>query len=294
MRKLIWLFLFFFTVQNFMAQELNATVNINHSQIGNSNQAYFKTLEKSLKEFINSTSWSSRKFSAVERIDCVFILNVSSFNNNIVSGTLQVQSTRPVYNSTYATPLLNFNDKDITFSYIEFESLFYNPNSFDSNLVSLIAFYANMIIGLDADSFSLEGGTPYYQTAASLASIAQQSSYKGWKQGDGTNNRYYLVNDLIAGTGKPYRDALYHYHLKGLDIMANNVEEGRDGVYTALTELVAMHNNRPNSFLMRIFFDAKTDELVNIYSGVTDKNKKKVIETLNKIAPLNSTKWNSL
>ncbi len=294
MHKFIWLIGFFFVFTFGRTQELKATVSINHSQIGNSNQNYFKTLENALRELLNNTSWTSTKFSNNEKIDCVFLLNVNSFENNSVSGTLQVQFTRPVYNSTYTSPVLNFNDKDISFSYTEFESLRYNPNSYDSNLLSIMGFYVNMIMGMDADTFALEGGTEYYQAASSIASLAQQSNYKGWKQGDGTNTRYYFVNDILAGSGRSFRKALYTYHREGMDLMADKVENGRDGIYAALTDLVQIHNTRPNSFLMRIFFDAKTDEIVNIYSGVMDKNKKKVVETLNKISPLNSSKWNNL
>lgn len=294
MHKLIWLVGLFFTVFVNYGQELNATVTVNHSQVGNSNQAYFKTLEKSLKEFINNTSWTSKKFAPSERIDCVFFLNVSTYGNNTVSGSLQVQSSRPIYNSTYSSSVFSFNDKDVTFNYIEFETLYYNPNSFDSNLTSLVAYYVNMILGLDSETFSIGSGSGYFQTAATIASVAQQSTYRGWKQGDGTNNRYYLVNDIIAGSGAPYREALYKYHRTGLDIMAENVAQGRDGIFNALLELEKIHKSRPNSFLVRVFFDAKSDEIVNVYSGVTDKNKNKVVEVLNRIAPLSSSKWNSL
>ncbi|MEC4113976.1 type IX secretion system protein PorD [Myroides pelagicus] len=294
MNKLIWLCVFLSLLINSYGQELQATVNINHSQVGNSNQAYFKTLERSLQEFVNNTRWSSESYGAIEKIDCVFILTVNSYSNNTVSGSLQVQATRPVYNSSYSTPILNFNDKDISFSYIEFENLFYNPNSFDSNLVSLIAFYANVIIGLDGDTFKQNGGNESLQAAASIVSLAQQSGAKGWKQGDGTANRYYLINDIIAGTGEAYRKAMYTYHLKGLDQMASNLEMGRDGIYESLKQLEALHAIRPNSFLMRIFFDAKTEELNSIYSGITDKNKKLVVSLLKKLAPLNTSKWDNL
>ena len=294
MYKLIWFVGLFFTVCINYGQELNANVTVNHSQVGNSNQAYFKTLEKSLKEFINNTSWTSKKFAPSERIDCSFFLTVNTYGNNTVSGSLQVQSSRPIYNSTYSSTVFSFNDKDITFNYIEFEPLYYNTNSFDSNLTSLIAYYVNMILGLDSETFSKGSGSNYFQTALSINSIAQQSGYRGWKQADGTNNRYYLVNDIVAGTGLPFREALYMYHRLGMDIMASNVEQGREGIFNALLELEKIHKSKPNSFLVRVFLDAKSDELVNIYSGVTDKNKKRVVELLNRIAPLSSSKWNSL
>ncbi|MCC9041441.1 DUF4835 family protein [Myroides sp. M-43] len=294
MNKLIWLFGSFFIILSGYAQELNATVTVNHSQVGNTHQAYFKSLEKSLKDFINNTSWTSKKFGSVERIDCMFFLNVTTYGNNTVSGTLQVKSSRPVYNSSYSTQVLLFNDKDITFNYVEFESLYYNPTSYDSNLTSLIGFYANLIVGLDAETFNLGGGNSYLQSANTIASMAQQSNYRGWKQGDGNNTRAAFISDLTSGIGSSYKEALYKYHRLGLDRMSSNVSEGREGVFQALNSLDNLNASRPNSFLSRVFFDSKTDELVGMYSGVTDKNKKRVVELLNKLAPLNGLKWNSL
>lgn len=294
MNKLIWLFGSFFMVLSSYAQELNATVTVNYSQVGSSNQAYFKSLEKSLKDFVNNTSWSSKKFAPMEKIECMFFLNVTTYGNNTVSGTLQVKSSRPVHNSSYSTQVLMFNDKDITFNYIEFESLYYNPTSFESNLTSLIGFYANLIIGLDAETFKLDGGNTYFQTANSIATLAQQSNYRGWKQGDGSNTRAALIGDLSSGMSLSYKEALYKYHRIGLDKMNDNVSEGRDGIYQSLVALDKLNSSRPNSFLSRVFFDSKTDELIGIYGGVTDKNKKSVIELLNKLSPLNGLKWNSL
>jgi len=294
MNKLIWLFGLFLMVLSSYAQELNATVTVNYSQVGNSNQTYFKSLEKSLKDFVNNTSWTSKKFAPMEKIDCMFFLNVTTYGNNTVSGTLQVKSSRPVYNSNYSTQVLMFNDKDITFNYIEFESLYYNHNSFESNLTSLIGFYANLIVGLDAETFKLESGSSYFQTANTIATLAQQSNYRGWKQGDGSNTRAALIADLSTGVGSSYKEALYKYHRLGLDKMNDNVSEGRDGIYESLVALDKLNASRPNSFLSRVFFDSKTDELIGIYGGVTDKNKKIVIELLNKLSPLNGLKWNSL
>lgn len=294
MRKIFFLICFIFSSVTSISQELNAVVSINHSQIGNSNQAYFKTLQTALTEFINNTRWTTKNVSSLEKIDCVFYLNVNSYESNAVSGSLQVQSSRVVYNSTYNAPIFNFNDRDVSFSYTEFENLYYNPNSFDSNLTSLIAFYVNIILGLDADSFAKNGGTEFFQNASNITSLAQQSGYKGWKQGDGNNNRYFLVNDILSSANKAFRDAIYEYHRTGLDEMADNLQKGKDGVYASLNTLSELHKNRPNAFLTRVFFDAKTDELVSIYGGVMDSNKKKVVEILNKISPLNASKWNNL
>ena len=294
MNKLFWLIILLVSSLCSYAQELNATVNINYNQLGNSNASYFTTLEKSLREFINTTSWGTRRYNTLEKIDCVFILNVSSLNNNIVSGTLQIQSTRPVFNTTYSTPVLNFNDKDIAFSYIEFENLVFNPNSSDSNLTNLIGFYANLIIGLDADTFKANQGSAYLQSASSIVNSAQQSNYKGWKQADGNANRYSLINDLVSNSYSEFIEALYIYHRKGLDVMAQDNELGRQGIYQSLVELNKLQSAKGNSFLMRVFFDAKTTELQNLYTGISDPNKKKVVDLLKKLSPLNTSKWNSL
>ncbi|KUF44050.1 DUF4835 family protein [Myroides marinus] len=294
MNKLIWLFGSFFIVLSSYAQELNATVTVNYSQVGNTHQAYFKSLEKSLKDFINNTSWGTKKFSPQERIECMFFLTVTTYGNNTVSGTLQVKSSRPVYNSSYSTQVLMFNDKDVTFNYVEFESLYYNPTSYESNLTSLLGFYANLIIGLDAETFSVGGGNSYLQTANSIASLAQQGNYRGWKPGDGSNTRSTFITDLSSGVSTPYKEALYKYHRVGLDKMSDNINEGRDGILLALEALDVLNSSRPNSFLGRVFFDSKTEELIGIYGGVTDRNKRRVIELLNKLSPLNGLKWNSL
>lgn len=294
MRKLIWLFTLLIPCYFLQAQELNASVSINYNQLGNSHESYFKTLEKSLREFLNNTSWGTTRYSGLEKIDCVFILNVSSLNNNVVTASLQVQSTRPVYNSSYSTPVLNFNDKDIAFSYIEFESLFFNPNSSDSNLTNLIAFYANIIIGLDANTFALAQGNPYLQNALNIVNTAQQSSFRGWKPGDGNNTRYTLASDLISNTYSEYIQALYTYHRLGLDFMAVDQEQAKLGIYQSLLELDKVNSARGNAFLLRVFFDTKTNEIVNLYAGLPDANKKNVITLLNRLFPLNSSKWNSL
>lgn len=294
MRKLIWLLLLLIPSCFLQAQELNASVSINYSQLGNSHEAYFKTLEKSLREFLNNTSWGTTRYSGLEKIDCVFILNVTSFNNNVVSGSLQVQSTRPVYNSSYSTPVLNFNDKDIIFSYIEFESLFFNPNSSDSNLTNLIGFYANILIGLDANTFALGQGGEYLQSALNIANTAQQSSFRGWKPADGNNTRYALAADLASNTYSGFIDALYTYHRLGLDFMAVDQQKAKLGLYESFLELDKLNTARGNSFLMRVFFDTKTNEIVNLYAGVPDANKKNVVTLLNRLFPLNASKWNSL
>ncbi|WP_297333024.1 DUF4835 family protein [Flavobacterium sp.] len=283
--------LFAFTAH---AQELNCTVTVNSDRITDANTQIFRTLETSLNEFMNSTRWTSRNFSRNERIDCSIYINVSAYDSNSFSATMQVQSSRPVYNSTYQSPILNFNDKDISFRYLENETLQYNPNAFTSNLIALMAYYANIIIGMDADSFELNSGTPYYQAAQNMVGLAQGSGYRGWGQQDGNQNRFFLITDLLSNTFSPFREALYDYHRQALDVMSENPKAGKEKALAAINTLAEVNKVRPNAFLTRIFFDAKSDEIVSIFSDGPIVTITGLVDTLNKISPLNSSKWSNI
>lgn len=275
-------------------QELNATVQVNYSQITDANTQIFKTLETSVTEFVNNTRFTNRNFERNERIDCVFFINITAYQSNSFDATLQVQSSRPIFNSSYLSPVLNFNDKNFGFSYTEFQNMVYNPESYTSNLISVISFYANMIIGMDADTYEFEGGTPYYDVALRIASAAQQSGYKGWSQQDGNQNRYFLINDILSNTYRDFRQALYDYHRLGMDIMADNSKEGKEKIIEAINTLSKVNRARPNAFLTRVFFDAKSDEVVSIFSAGPMVTLTGLVDTLNKISPLNSAKWSNI
>ncbi|MEE1898145.1 DUF4835 family protein [Flavobacterium rakeshii] len=285
------LLLLSFTVKG---QELNATVQVNSSQITDANTQIFKTLETSVTEFINNTRFTNRNFERNERIDCVFFINITAYQSNSFDATLQVQSSRPVFNSSYLSPVLNFNDKNFGFSYTEFQNMVYNPESYTSNLISVISFYANMIIGMDADTYEFEGGTPHYEVAQRIASAAQQSGYKGWSQQDGNQNRYFLINDMLSNTYRDFRQALYDYHRLGMDIMADSSKEGKEKIIEAINTLSKVNKARPNAFLTRVFFDAKSDEVVSIFSAGPMVTLTNLVDTLNKISPLNSSKWSNI
>src|SRR5690606_1615526 len=183
------------------------------------------------------------------------------------TGTIQVQSSRPVFNASYLSPLFNVNDKDFTFEYIEFQNLSYNPTTFDSNLVSVLAFYSYIMLGLDADSFKPGEGATYYAMAQNVLNLAQSSGYRGWNQGDGNQSRFFLVSDLLSPAFAPFRDALYEYHFEGLDRMADDISEGKRAIVQSLSSLGEIYRVRPNAYLTRVFFDAKADEVVSILSG---------------------------
>ncbi len=293
MRNVILVFLCFcFTTIS--AQELNCEVKINSDRVTATNQQIFKTLETSLNEFVNKTKWTNQTFKQNERIECSMFINVAEFNANAFSATIQVQASRPVYNSLYSTPIFNFNDKDFSFRYVEFENLFFNPNSFDSNLVSVLAYYVYIILGVDADTYTLNGGTSYFEQAQAIAAIAQTGGYKGWGQSDGFQNRHFLVNDLLSNTFDPIRETMFQYHSNGLDLMADNLKLGKENIKASLMNLGNVHNVRPNAFLTRVFFDTKSDEVVSVFSGGPIVNIADLVDNLNRVSPLNSSKWTSV
>lgn len=295
MRKVLVVVVFLFSLVNVFSQELNATVSVNFQQVANGNPQLFKNLETQVKEFLNTTKWTTKEYTDVEKIECNFFINVNSYGSNVFEATLQVQSSRPVHNSTLATPILNINDKNFTFRFIEFETMVYDQNSFSSNLVSVLAFYANMIIGMDMDSYALNGGSKYLEVASNIVNVAQTSGSKGWSQSEGNNNnRNFLISDMLATTFAPFRKSLYEYHRLGLDTMSEDVKGGKENVAKAIETLVDIHKTRPNSLLVRTFFDSKGDELVSIFSGGPQTNNVKLLETLNRISPLNSQKWNKI
>jgi hypothetical protein len=285
------LFIFQWTI----GQELNCTVTVNSDRMTDVNPQIFKNLERQVAEFLNNTKWTDIEYQQHEKIACNFFINVSEFKNNNMAATIQVQSSRAIFNSTYSSPIININDKDFNFRYLEFEQLVFDQNSFNSNLTSVLAFYANIIIGLEMDSLSELGGSKYLDSAANIMNVAQSSGFKGWTQAEGNNtNRFFLITDILSNTFTPYRKALYEYHFKGLDIMSEDIQKAKENLISAITTLSDIHKVRPNSFLMRTFFDAKTDEIVSVFSGGPRVDVVSLNETLNRISPLNSVNWNKI
>ena len=276
------------------SQELNAQVIVNSDLVNQTNQQIFKTLERSLSEFINAQAWTNKEFFNQEKITCSFVFNLSGYSNDQFEATLQVQSQRPVYDSNYDSPILNFLDKDIVFSYQEFQPLFYNKSSFESNLISLISFYAYIILGLDADTFEFNGGNRFFEESRQIANLAQTSSRKGWKPSDGLRNRFWLIDALRSNTFKEYRETLYSYHRKGLDQMTTDPIAGKNGIMFSIQQLEALYQRRPNAFLLQIFFDAKVEEIVNLFREGPKVDFKKTEEVLKKIAPFFGSRWKQI
>lgn len=287
-------FLLLFFVGVVQAQQLNCTVQINSDKIASTNNQIFKNLKTSISDFVNKTDWTGDEYKPNEKVECSMVIIINSYDSNQFAATLQVQSSRPIFNSTYSSPVFNFNDNDFSFRYIEFENLQFNPSTFDSNLTSVLAYYCYMMLGFDADTYSLKGGDKNYETAQQIMTVAQQGGYKGWSQSEGNQNRYYLVNDVLSGTYDAYREALYQYHREGLDNMSADLKASKDKIIGAISTLSKIYAVRPNAFLTRVFFDAKVDEIVSILSGGPKVSLTETIDNLNKMSPLNVSKWQSI
>ncbi|MCG9970272.1 DUF4835 family protein [Christiangramia crocea] len=294
MRKILSIIFVFVGLQFSNAQQLNCEVIINAEQTGQTNLSVFKTLQRALNEFVNQTSWTEQDFQSHERINCSMFITISSFEGESFNGSIQVQSSRPVYGTSMITPVFNFNDEQLSFNYREYQPLNYSQNTYTSNLVSVISFYVYTILGLDADTFAPEGGTPYFEEANRIVTTAQQGNSQGWRGADGQRSRYRLNADLLANTYAEYRDALYEYHRLGLDVMHEDVLAGKEGIAEALKKLEVMNRRRNNSLLLRVFFDAKADEISQVYSGGPAINSDELLQTLNNIAPRYSKNWRNI
>ena len=277
------------------SQELNCKVTVLTPQIQGDKHIY-ETLQKAIFEFMNNTHWSKDNFKTDERIDCNITLTISSRTNDDFTGTLQVQSSRPIYKSSYNSVLLNYSDPDIQIHYVEYQSLDFSESTYILNLTSLLAFYADIIIGLDYDSYSLNGGTPMFQKALSVVINAQNDQgTKGWQSYDNpSKNRYWMVNNMLDQVYAPIRECIYKYHRQGLDLMTTNKDLGKSNLMGCLDLLDKTFKDRPASFNLQLFFDAKADEMVNLFSGFGSDDRTKVVATLTEVNPSNSNKYQKI
>ena len=272
------------------AQELKCTVTINSDKIEGTNKSVFETLRQAITEYMNDNRWTNMTFAEGEKIECSMMLIVNSMSDNLFNCEMQLQAKRPVYNTTYTTPLLNFSDKNFIFSYQEYDRIEYQQNTFTTNLTAMLAYYVYLIIGHDCDSYQRLGGTPYFQACEDIVTTCQSASMdateaKGWKAFDSNRNRYALINNLMDEAFKKYREYYYTYHRLGLDQMATNVANARATIAEGLPVLREANRARPATYIINVFLDAKADELTNIFMKGTDKEKKEVYEILMDIDP---------
>lgn len=276
------------------AQELQVELVLNAELVNQTNQQIFTTLERSIKDFFSTQVWTSQTLKNEERIQCSFVINIKNYSADRFEGTLQIQSQRPAYGTNYSSPVFNFLDKDIQFIYQEFQPLFFNAATFDSNLVSLFGFYAYLTLGLDAASFSPQGGDAYFEQAQRILNLAQNSGFRGWKQNEGNRNRFWLIDELQSNTFRPFQQALYIYHRKGIDQLSTNPLEAKTAIVEAIQELKKIYNRRPNAFLLQVFFDAKADEIVEIFRDGPEVDSQRLKSDLQQIAPFFNPKWRKI
>lgn len=294
MHKILYILFFVFIAQG-KAQELNCLVIVNADQIQNTNNQIYNTLQNEITEYINNTKWTNNSYKPHEKISCAITLNIlEQPSSNEFRGNIQIQASRPVFNSTYQTPIFNYKDDNLSFTYNEFQPLIYNENSFESNLVSILTFYAYTIIGIDADTFSLKGGEQFHQLAEKVVNLAQQGGFSGWNRIDGSNTRYQLNENILSPVYEDFRKVLYEYHIKGLDLMSDNKKEAKNNVANAIMSLQNIYNRRANAYLLRVFMDTKSDEIIDVFSDGPRINSTNLKELLLKIYPTFSTKWEKI
>lgn len=281
------------------AQELEARVTINHQQVQGTNTSVFEALEKSLTDLLNDRQWTQYQFNRNERIQCTFAINVKKYDESTghMNASLTVQSTRPVYNSNYTSTVFSIVDNEFTFEFQPFDQLEFRPDVIDKDLTALIAYYAYIIIGMDLDTMSPEGGTEILQLAKTVCNNAQglTLSAKGWKPFESEKNRYAIINDYLDSGMAPFRALQYKYYREGLDTMAENVDRGRTAVTEAIEMLKTAKDNKPMSMLPQIWTEYKRDELVGIYQGKgTTKEKESVSTILSSINASQNVHWNKI
>ena len=281
------------------AQELDARVTINHQQVQGTNTSVFEALEKSLTDLLNDRQWTQYQFNRNERIQCTFAINVKKYDESTgqMNASLTVQSTRPVYNSNYTSTVFSIVDNEFTFEFQPFDQLEFRPDVIDKDLTALIAYYAYIIIGMDLDTMSPEGGTEILQLAKTVCNNAQglTLSAKGWKPFESDKNRYAIINDYLDSGMAPFRALQYKYYREGLDTMAENVDRGRTAVAEAIEMLKTAKDNKPMSMLPQIWTEYKRDELVGIYQGKgTTKEKESVSTILSSINASQNVHWNKI
>ncbi|MRT94025.1 DUF4835 family protein [Ancylomarina sp. 16SWW S1-10-2] len=295
MRKLLFLLIVIFSSLNVYSQELQCNIQVVSQQIQGTNKQVFRTMQTAIYEFVNTRSWTNHIYDQDEKIVCNILINLTSqISSDEFKGTMQIQARRPVFNSSYNTVLLNFKDDDIHFKYAEYQSLEYNESNTPTSLTALLAYYANIIVGLDYDSFALKGGSSYFTKAEAIVNKMQNSKYQGWKSYESKSNRYWLVENILNNSYSPIRECIYRYHRLGLDRMSDKLTDGRSEIAESLRLLQKAHRAKPGSFFLQIFFDAKADEIVNIFSESFNEEKKRVYTILNDVDPANLTKYEKI
>lgn len=277
------------------AQEFLCQIQVNSSQVEGTDKRVFESMRTALMEFVNNKRWTNYEFKSEERIECSIVINISDRPSaDRFIATLNVVASRPIYRTTYNSPLLNYVDKDFDFEYVEFQPMDFQENNYTSNLTSVIAYYLYVILGLDFDSFSSFGGTPYFEKAEQIVNAAQNSPENGWNSFDNDKNRYWLVENYMNTSYSPLRQFLYEYHRLGLDAMSEKPYEGRAKISESLNFLNAVYEQRPGLFALQLLIDAKRDEIVNIFIEGNPREKTDAQNIMKNIDPSNASSYSKI
>lgn len=295
MKKYILLLVIFLFGKALIAQELDFTININTPKLQTTDPKVFESLKESMINFLNNQKWTGDVFDPKERIKCNIQLTIKEeLGGNSFSADFAIQAVRPVFGSSYETPLLSHVDKEFSFIYEQFQPLDFTKNSFSSNLTSFLSFYVYIILGMDYDSYSLYGGEPYFQIANDILTTIPPSAaqaFPGWRSLDGNRNRYWIIENLLSPRARDYRQAMYDYHRQSLDIMHDNVVAGRAIMLTALETISKVNRAYPNSMILQMFTNAKSNEIIEIFKNGTREQKSKVRSIMAKVDAANASKY---
>ena len=293
MKYIVFLLSFAFSLSTF-AQDLQCNVQVNSDNIQASNKVIFEDLQNAITQFMNQRKWISDKVQPQEKINCNFVINIKNLNIDQFAAEVSITSSRPVYGTTYNTPIFNHFDQEWYFQYAQFQSLDFQENANVMQLTTLLAFYANIIIGLDFDTYALEGGSTFYNKALQLRNAAQNTNGWGPSDGRGNRNKYYVIDQLLDDRYKPLRASLYQYHMIGMDVFKDDNEAARKKIYESLEKIRTVQERLPNSVIFKIFFNAKRAELINIFSKADAGLQNRAIELLGKLDPSNLTNYEKI
>ncbi len=277
------------------SQEFLCNIQVNSQQVQGTDKRVFENMQTALTEFINNRRWTSYEFKPEERIECNMVVNVTERpSTDRFKATLNVVASRPVYKSAYNSPLINYIDKKFEFEYVEFQPMEFQENTYTSNLTSVIAYYLYMILGIDFDTFSPNGGTLFYEKAESIVNAAQNSPESGWRASEDQRNRYWLVENYMNNSYSDLRTFLYQYHRQGLDLMAENVEQGRSNISNSLNLLKNVYDDRPGLFALQLIIDAKRNEIINIFKKGNPREQTDAQNIMKEIDPANSSEYSKI
>lgn len=278
------------------SQEINGNIIINSESVNQTNNSVFINLENSISNFINNSVWSNENYSELEKINLNILFSIISYSNNNYVVNVEFQASRPVLNSSYSTPIFTFLEKNFQFEHIEFEPIIYKDNQFESKLSSLLAFYANIIIGLDHNSYILNSGNNFYNVSKNILNYTNQNNIPGWNSSynGGKLNKFWLIESLTSKDSTEFSDFVYNYHVNGLDLMYEDILSAKKNIASSISTLKPLKRRNPNSILVKIIFDSKSDEINDIFSGGSFFDVSSVVSDLNYLFPFFSNKWNSI